>query len=170
MLGTGGASFDPCACGGDELLMRQRGQSPRGAVNPAAGLEGPQDQRLFFVVLQETWSIKITIFLTINNRPADLGARQDLVMHVLPLHRQGCQVPVMPARDSGTVGVGLLMTGNTLKRRNTLAVRPAHHIGEVAMPIVALLRIIGSGVAVDAARMGQHGIDLLPGGKALRAC
>ena len=170
MLGTGGASFDPCACGGDELLMRQRGHSPRGAVHPAAGLEGPKDQGLFFVVPQETLAIEISIFRTIGDGSADLGTRQDLVVQVLPLHRQGCQVPVMPARDSGTVGVGALMARNALQRRHAHAVRTAHHIGEVAMPIVALLRIIGSGVAVDAAGMGQHGIDLLLGGETLRAC
>ena len=62
------------------------------------------------------------------------------------------------------------MARNALQRRHAHAVRTTYHIGEVAMPAVALLRIIGSGVAVDAARMGQHGIDLLPGGKALRAC
>src|SRR5438128_9311885 len=107
--------------------MRQRGQSPRGAVNPAAGLEGPKDQRLFFVVPQETLSIKIIVFRTIGDGPADLGTRQDLVIQVLPLHRQGRQMPVMPARDSGTVGVGLLMTGNTLKHRN----RSEEHTSEL---------------------------------------
>src|SRR3989442_12051469 len=147
MLGTGCSSFDPCARGGDELLMRQRGQGPRGAVNPAARLECPKDQRLFFVVPQETLSIKIAVFRTIDDGPADLGARQDLVVQVLPLHRQGRQVPVMPARDSGTVGVGALMARNALQRRHAHAVRTTYHIGEVAMPVVALLRIIGSGVA-----------------------
>src|SRR5260370_18674853 len=68
----------------------------------------------------------------------------------------------MPARDAGAVGVGLLVTGHALQRRNTLALGPAHDIGEMVMPIVALLRMVRGGVAVDAAGEGQHGVDLPP--------
>src|SRR5260370_35267668 len=68
----------------------------------------------------------------------------------------------MPARDAGAVGVGLLVTGHALQRRNTLALGPAHDIGEMAMSIVALLRMVRGGGAVDATGGGQHGVDLLP--------
>src|SRR4029453_5931610 len=88
----------------------------------------------------------------------------------LPSHRQRRQMPAMPARDPSAVGVGLLMTGRALKRWDTIAVRPAHDVGEVAMPIFPLLRIIRGGVAVEPAGVGQYGVDLLPGGKTLRAC
>jgi len=60
------------------------------------------------------------------------------------------------------------MAGHALERRNTLAAGPAHHVGEMAMPVVALLRIACRGVAVDAAGRGQYGVDLLPRGETSR--
>src|SRR5260370_668393 len=68
----------------------------------------------------------------------------------------------MPARDAGAVGVGLLVTGHALQRRNTLALGPAHDIGEMAMSIVALLRMVRGGVAVDATGSGPHGVEPRP--------
>src|SRR5260370_14488837 len=68
----------------------------------------------------------------------------------------------MPARDAGAVGVGLLVTGHALQRRNTLALGPAHDIGEMAMSIVALLRMVRGGPAVDSTGSRHHGEDLLP--------
>src|SRR6266446_10696547 len=165
---TGRSRLDPSARGGDELLMRQRGQGARSTVDPTAGLEGPTDEGLFFVVFQEPRSIEVVVFRAICNGPADLGAGQDLPARVLPPHRQRRQVPAMPARYAGAFGVGLLVTGHALQRRNTLALGPAHDVGEVAMPIVALLRVVRGSVAVDAAGRRQHGVDLLPRGETLR--
>src|ERR1700693_2812518 len=75
----------------------------------------------------------------------------------------------MSAGHSGAVCVVLLMTSNALQRWNALAVRAAHNIGEVPVPVVALLRIVRRRVAVDAARMREHRIDLLPCGQAVRS-
>src|SRR4029077_11897482 len=52
-VGTGHSRFDPRAGGGDEVVVRERGQGPRVAVDAVAGLEGPTDERLLFVVLHE---------------------------------------------------------------------------------------------------------------------
>src|ERR1700680_2666477 len=109
-LGTGHSRFDPRARGGDEFVMRERGQSPWGAVDPVAGLEGPANERLFFVVLHPTRAIETVVLRPIGDGPADLGAGHNLLARVLPSHRQRRQVPAMPARDAGAVGVGLLMT------------------------------------------------------------
>src|SRR5713226_4033075 len=57
------------------------------------------------------------------------------------------------------------MTGRALQRRNALALRTAHHVEEVAMSVIALLRIVAISVAVDAAWMRHHRINLLPCGQ-----
>src|SRR4029079_18887755 len=41
-------------------------------------------------------------------------------------------------------------------------------VRDVTVPIVALLRIVGGGVAVDATRVSEHGIDLFPRRQSLR--
>src|ERR1700741_545728 len=93
---TGSSHLDPSAHGGDELLMRQRGQGVRGPVDPTAGLEGPADEGLLFVVLHEPRSIEVVVLRAICNGPADLGAGQDPPARVLPTHRQRRPVPAMP--------------------------------------------------------------------------
>jgi hypothetical protein len=45
----------------------------------------------------------------------------------------------------------------------------SHHIGKVTLTVIPLLWISGGGVTVEAARMGQHRIDLLPDGETLGA-
>jgi len=75
----------------------------------------------------------------------------------------------MSAGHSGAVRIGALMASNALQRRNALAVGAAHNVGEVPVPVVALLRIVRRRVAVDAARMREHRIDLLPCGQAVRS-
>ena len=50
---------------------------------------------------------------------------------------------------------------------NATVLRPAHHIELMTMPVLALLWIVGCGVAVEAARMNEDRIDLLPGGEPL---
>jgi len=55
------------------------------------------------------------------------------------------------------------MAGTALQGWNAFARRPTHHVEEMAMAVVPLLRIIPGCVAVDTARMSQYGINLLPG-------
>ena len=73
-------------------------------------------------------------------------------------------MPVVPAGDAGAVGVGLLMAACTIQPGHAFAFRAAHDVGKVTTPVVALLRVICGGVTVDAARVGQDRIDLLPRG------
>ena len=60
-----------------------------------------------------------------------------------------------------------LMTSGASQSRNSDAEWTSNDVGKVTMPVIALLRITPRCVAVDTARMSQHGIDLLPGGKSM---
>jgi len=59
------------------------------------------------------------------------------------------------------------MTRRTVQGGDTFAFWTAHNVGKVTMAIVTLLRVVRSGVAVDAPWMRQNGIYLLPGGEAV---
>ena len=72
-------------------------------------------------------------------------------------------MPVVPAGRARAVRIGLLVAGNTLKRRYAFTARTAQHVSEVRLSVIALLGIARSGVTVDASRTGQYRIDLLPG-------
>src|ERR1700680_1744893 len=85
--GTGHSRTDPRARGGDEIVMRERGQSPWCAVDPVAGLESPTNERLFFVVLDESRAVETVVLRPIGDGPADVAAGQDVVAPVLALHR-----------------------------------------------------------------------------------
>ncbi len=65
-------------------------------------------------------------------------------------------MPVMGAGDSGAVCVSLLVAGSALKRWNAFTGRAAYYIGEMPVPVIALLRVVRSRMAVDAARMRQY--------------
>jgi hypothetical protein len=61
----------------------------------------------------------------------------------------------MPARATGyacTIGVDFLMTTLTVQRGYAYVPRAADDIREMAMAVIALLRIVCSCVTVDAAR------------------
>ena len=75
----------------------------------------------------------------------------------------------MPARQPRAVRVGALMASNTLQRRDPFALGPADDVREMPVPVVALLRVVRSRMAVDAARMRKYRIDLLPCGQAVRS-
>ena len=72
----------------------------------------------------------------------------------------------MSAGNSCRICIRILMAGDALQGRDAFTRRPTHHVEEMSMPVVALLRIIPRCVAVDTAWMSQDTIDLLPGGKA----
>ena len=75
----------------------------------------------------------------------------------------------MTAGNTGAIGVGFLMTTRAIQTRHAFAFRAAtHDVGDMTPSLISLLRIISGGVTVDAARMGQHGIDLFPRSEALR--
>ena len=122
----------------------------------------------------------------IGDCAADLRRRQRLIVAVLPRHRQRRQAPAVPAGDAGSVQVCSLMTlravraacglagrslvaGGASQAGHAAAFLPTYHIELVPMSVVALLRIVGCGVAIEAAWIGQYGIDLLPSGKGFGA-
>ena len=120
-------------------------------------------------MLQEAGSIKVVILRSIRHCSADGAARHDLIAHVLPLHRQRCQMPPRRSRHARAVGIDPLVTGGAREGGNAHACLTAHDIETMTVPVVALLRIVRGGVAVDAAWMGKDRIHLLPGGEAFGA-
>src|SRR5438093_6070451 len=102
------------------------------------------------------------VLRAVRNRPAYRGTRQDFVIRVLPSHRKRRQMPVGRARHTRAVRVRRLVAGRALQRSNAFALRPTHHVEPMPMSVVGLLRITVCGVAVDAARMRHHRINLLP--------
>jgi len=102
-----------------------------------------------------------TVLRPIGKRPADLRARKDSIVGALPLHRQGCQTPVGGTGNARTVCIRALMAGHAIQRRHALVFRPPDHVKQMAVPVVALLRIVRSGMAVNATGVRQHGIDVL---------
>jgi len=54
------------------------------------------------------------------------------------------------------------MARRALECSRAVAISSAHHIEEMPMAIIALLRIVGCSMAVNTARMRHYGIKLLP--------
>jgi hypothetical protein len=59
------------------------------------------------------------------------------------------------------------MACRALQARDAIASGTSHHVGEMTPSLVTLLRIIDGRVTIDAARMDEDGVDLLPGGKSV---
>ena len=76
---------------------------------------------------------------------------------------RGARCQLWSTGNSGAVGVLFLMTTDAVQSGHAFAFRTAHDVGEMPVTIVALLRIVGGSVTVDAAWRDQHGIDLVPG-------
>ena len=76
-------------------------------------------------------------------------------------------MPVVATGDAGAVGVRFLMACRALKGGHAVAIRTSHDVGEMTTASIALLRIVHGRVAVDAARMNEDGMNLLPGGESL---
>ena len=71
-------------------------------------------------------------------------------------------MPVVSTRDSGAVGVLILVTTDAVQPGHAFAFRTAHDVRKMPVPIVALLRIVGGSVTVDAAWRDEYGVDLIP--------
>ncbi len=65
-------------------------------------------------------------------------------------------MPIGSTGHSGAVGVNFLMTTYTTQCRHASALSTSNDIREMAMAIIALLRIVCRRVTVDAARRGQN--------------
>jgi len=62
----------------------------------------------------------------------------------------------MSAGHSGAVGISLLMTTRTIQSGHAFAFWTSNDIGEMTVAIIALLRVVGSGMAVYAARVCEN--------------
>src|SRR5258708_32610631 len=71
-------------------------------------------------------------------------------------------MPVVSTGYAGAVSVCRLVTANTVECRHAFAFRPANYIGEMAMAIITLLRIIRGCMTIYATRRSQDRVDLLP--------
>jgi hypothetical protein len=111
------------------------------------------DERFRLMMFQKSGSIHIAILGAIADRFADVGARQDFVIRVLPLHRQRSQMPVLAAGNARAIRVGALMTSSAVQRRHAFAFGASDNVKRMAVPVIALLRILGGGVAIDATGM-----------------
>src|SRR5438128_2191143 len=121
--------------------MRQRRYGSRSVAAPPR-LPRPEDKRLFFVMFEKARAVQVVVLRAVFDCPADRRARERLIVEVLPFHRQWCQMPVVPARNSSAVGVRCLMTRGAIQAGHAFALGTADHIRKVAVSIVALLRII----------------------------
>jgi hypothetical protein len=65
-------------------------------------------------------------------------------------------MPVIPSGHSGAVGIRLLMTTCTIQTGNPFTFWTSNDIGEMTMAIIALLRVVGSGMAIYAARVREN--------------
>ena len=104
-----------------------------------------------------------------KNRATDLCARQRLIIPILPLHCERREMPILAAGHAGAVGVHRLMARPAVESSHAFVLRAANDIGKVAMPVISLLRIVGRGMTVDAARACEYRIDLLPGCQSVTA-
>src|SRR5687767_15936203 len=101
-------------------------------------------------MLQQRRAVHVVVLAAVCEYSAHLRARQRLIVAVLPCHGQGRQVPVVTAGNSSAIGIALLMTGRAIQAGDACAFRTAHHVGKMTMAIVTLLRVVRSGVTVDA--------------------
>lgn len=76
----------------------------------------------------KTGSIEIVMPRSIGDGPADRRARQDPVVHVLPLHRQRREMPIGRARNTGAVCIRRLMTRRAGERRDASARVSSHDV------------------------------------------
>lgn len=104
-------------------------------------------------MFQQAWSIEIVISRTIGDLTTNGRARKRTIVCVLPTHLERREVPVVTTRNAGAVGISFLVATRAIQTRHAFAFgSAAHYIRDVAVPIVALLWVVGGSVTVDAAR------------------
>ena len=65
-------------------------------------------------------------------------------------------MPVMTAGHSRAIGINLLMTTRTIQSGHPFVFWTSNDIGEMTVAIIALLRVVGSGMAIYAARVREN--------------
>jgi hypothetical protein len=104
-------------------------------------------------MLQQSRTVETVVLRTVSYGATDCSTRKRLIVSVLPAHRQWSEVPLVTTWYTGTVGISLLMTTRTIQSGHPFAFWTSNDIGEMTVAIIALLRVVGSGMTVDAARM-----------------
>src|SRR5712664_164185 len=71
-------------------------------------------------------------------------------------------MPVATAGHSSALGICRLVTANTVQSRNAIAFWSTDDIGEMAMAIITLLRIISGCMTIYTTGRSQDRVNLLP--------
>src|SRR5262249_27475243 len=123
---------------------------------------GPGHERLFGVMFDELSGAALSIAALVGERTAQLAACHAHTGRALPRHRQRREAPALGAWHTGGIGIDVVMAQRPLRRGGTVTMGATHNLVQVAMAVVALTRVVGAGVAVQASRMREHGFDLPP--------
>ena len=107
-------------------------------------------------MLQQSRPVETVVLRTVSYGATDRSARKRLIVYVLPTHRQWSEVPLVTAWHTGTVGICFLMTARTIQSSHSFAFWTSNDIGEMTVAIIALLRVVGSGMAVYAASVREN--------------
>jgi hypothetical protein len=107
-------------------------------------------------MLQQSRPVETVVLRTISYGATDCSARKRLIVYVLPAHRQWSEVPLVTTWYTGTVGISLLMTTRTIQSGHSFAFWTSNDIGEMTVAIIALLRVVGSCMAIYAARVREN--------------
>src|ERR1051326_126875 len=94
ILRTGHSCIDPSPRSRNKLLVGKRRQRALSAVAAVTGLESPEHQRFLLMMSQYGGTVEIVILRAIGERAANVRTRQDVIVRILPLHRQRSQVPI----------------------------------------------------------------------------
>jgi len=62
-------------------------------------------------------------------------------------------MPVVPTGDTRAVRIRALVTRSAVQARHTFAARAADNVNHMAVPVIALLRVVCGGVAINATGM-----------------
>src|SRR6186713_2068305 len=143
---TSRAGFHPGFDQRTSLLLR----AGRGAAAGTGG-PGPANQRIFADMMDEFFNLAPAIARRILELRADFRNR-----FALPRHFARCKVPFRMARHTAGLEVCMLVANRTAHRRKAMAVRAAHDRRLMQAALVTLPRSVAGGMAIHAARMGQH--------------
>src|SRR5262249_29860772 len=126
----------------------------RGPTIPSRS-PGPADQMILTYVMHDVFERAAAIARGIFDLLADLRERL-----ALPAHLMRREMPARIARHAGRFEIGRLVADRAAHRRQSEAVVAARDRRLMQTPDVALARTIAGGMAIYAARMGQHFANL----------
>src|SRR5262249_35413032 len=130
-LWTRSFCLDPDLRGSDEFIVGDRRKRASRAIAASSWLECPQDERFGRVMFEQTGAVQIVIPCAIRQRFTEISTGQNLLVQILPFHRQRRQVPIVPSGNSGGVSIGFLVTGSAIQSRHPFAFRTTNNIEQV---------------------------------------